>query len=317
MKDMRSFAWLELLLGLVFQAIMPSWLSAGADLREPMGLSDAPKALCRIWLRFHETGLCQGMDAVFVFDKNGMEVWSRIDEKKSFEKLQKLLEPLRATYRIALYPTYPVEDKKREDDWDPPSSLWENYELRASLGDSFARARNSLLFDEDQDRFFFPADDVLKQRLLVYTEQLVKRSRKVERYATGLPALADAATDPAILPDLRSKAAQIGKAHAKNLKKELGKLEKSLKYAFPRAGEEKDSSSGQQPVNERCSYTDAAKQIAREGQEIAYRVNGFLYPKKYTVDLDELRRPSLLKAIRGLEEMVSNFQKMSAKPVHN
>jgi hypothetical protein len=296
---------------------MPSRLSTGADFPKPMGILDAPKTLCRVWLRFHETGLCQGMDAVFVFGKNGMEVWSRIEDGKSYEKLQKMLEPLQDTYRIALYPTFPSEDKEREDDWDPPSSLWENDELRASLGDSFARARNSLLFNDAQDRFFPPADEVLKQRLLVYAEQLIKRSRKIERYATDLPGLAEVATNPAILPELRSKAAQISKAHAKNMQKELGKLEKSLKYAFPRSREEKDPSSGQPAGNAGSTYTDMAEQIAGEAEELAFRVNNFLYPKKYTVDLDELRRPGLLKATSRLERMVAEFQKTSAKPAHN
>jgi len=314
---MRPFALLLLLAGLTVPVIMPAWVPAAGDLSEPVGILDTPEVLRRVWLRFHETNLCQGMDAVFVFSRNGVEVWSRIEDKKSYEKLQRLLKPLHDIHQIALYATDPTEDKESDADWDPPSSLWENYELRSSLGDPFARARERLDFDAQRNLYFPPPDEILRQRLLIYAEEVLERNWKIKRYASDLPSLAHVATDPAIASELRLKAAQISKAHAKNLKKELDKLEKTLKYAFPRSREEKDSfSKPKQSVDAGRSFVDMAEQIAMDTQDVTYRVDSFIHPKKHTVDLIELRRPSLLEAIERLEEMVSDFQEAPAQSVH-
>jgi hypothetical protein len=314
---MRPFALVLFLVNLIIPAGLPASASAGADLSEPIGFPEAPKALCRVWLRFHETNLCQGMDAVFVFNRNGVEVWSRVEDKKSYEKLQRLLEPLHDIYQIALYATHPTEEKGSGYDWDPPSSLWENYELRSSLGDPFARARERIGFDMERDIIVPPADEMLKQRLLVYAEEIIERNWKIKRYASDLPLLAHVATDPSIDPEFRVKAAQVSKAHAKNLKKELEKLEKSLKYAFPRFREEESSSSRQeQSADGERSFTDFAQQIAMEVQDVTGRVDSFIHPRQYTVDISELRRPGLLEAIKKLGKMVSEFQKAPAKSVH-
>jgi len=311
---MRPFALVLLIVCFTATIIMPAWVHAGADLSEPMGILDAPLPLSRVWLRFHETNLCQGMDTVFVFSRNGMEAWCRIEDNKSYEKLQRILEPLHDIHQIVLYATHPTKDEESGDDWDPPSSLWENYELRSSLGDPFARAKERLSFDEQRDRILFPADEILRQRLLVYAEQVLERNRKVERYAADLPSLAHVAVDPGITSEVRQKAAKISKEHARNLKKELNKLSNNLKYALPRSRDEEDSSSERkQSENTGKAFADMAEQIAVDTQNITFRVESFIHPKQYTVDLDELRRPSLLDAIERLEEKISDFQKAPAK----
>lgn len=310
---MRLIALSLLLVGLAGAALVPALGSAGADISEPMGIPDAPKVLCRIWLRYHETDLCQGMDAVFVFSNNGMEVWSRIEDEESYEKLQRLLEPLHDTYRIEMYATHPTEDEESDLGWDPPSSLWENQELRSFLGDPFARARERLDFDSQRDMIYPPANEILRQRLLVYAEEVIEKNRKIKRYAADLPSLAGVATDPAIAPALRLKAAQISKTHAKNLEKELDRLEKNLKYAFPRSTEEDLASVQPESGNAGKSYAEMARMIAVDARNFTGRVDDFIHPKQYTVDVGELRRPGLLEAIKRLKKMVSDFQKAAAE----
>jgi hypothetical protein len=279
-----------------------------------MGIADAPKVLCRIWLRYHETDLCQGMDAVFVFNPRGMEVWSRIEDEDSYEKLQRLLEPLKGVYQISMYATHPTEDEESATGWDPPSSLWENQELRSYLGDPFARARERFDFDSQRDMIYPPASEILRQRLLVYAEEVLEKNWKIKRYASDLPSLAHAATDPALAPALRLKAAEISRTHAKNLEKELDRLEKSLKYAFPQFRQEEDASSAHmQSGSAGQSYTEMARQIAADVRSFACRVDDFIHPKQYTVDVGELRRPSLLEATKRLRKMASDFQKAAAK----
>lgn len=315
---MRPLALLLLFISLIVTAVIEAEVPADTDLSEPAGFRDAPEVLCRVWLRFHETDLCQGMDAVFVFNRNGMEAWIRIEDKKSYEKLQRLLEPLHDIHQIGLYPTYPAEDDKSENDWDPPSSLWENYELRSSLGDPFARMRERLDFDTQRDIDYPPADEVLRQRLLAYAEEVLEKNWKIIRYASDLPSLARVATDPAIASKLRLKAAKISKAHAKNLKKELDKLAKNLKYAFPRSQEEEGTASEREQSGDHTgkSFADMAEQIAIDAQSLAYRVESFIHPKQHTVDLNELRRPGLLDSIEQLENMVSDFQEAPTESVY-
>lgn len=177
--------------------------------------SDVPLPLREVWLRFHEADLCQGLDAVFVFPKTGMEVWARIDNEKSYRKFAELLVPLHASFRINLYATHPVPDKKPTD---PPSSLLENAELRGYLRDPYTRVGSPDDSMEVSPRDLtrqagspwgdgkpggapamaapLPAPD-LKQRMLAFSEQTLHSARQMKRYADDLPALAYVACDPA------------------------------------------------------------------------------------------------------------------------
>ena len=95
-------------------------------------LQQVAAPLRNAWLRFHENDLCLDVDAVFVFQPNGVEIWCRAKDEGSLQELNALLAPLRSSYRIDLYATYSDREKKpwaREDD-DPPPSLWNNAELR-------------------------------------------------------------------------------------------------------------------------------------------------------------------------------------------
>jgi len=74
--------------------------------------SEVPLQLREGWLRFHEAELCQGVDAVFVFHKKGMEVWCRVEDEKNYHKFTEMLEPLRASYQIDLYATRPTPEEK-------------------------------------------------------------------------------------------------------------------------------------------------------------------------------------------------------------
>jgi hypothetical protein len=311
---MRSFVSSLLCIGVIILVITPVRVPGETDLSVPMGIVETPEEIFRIWLRFHEIDLCQEIDAVFVFNKNGMEVWSRIDDEKSYRKFKEMLEPLRSKYRIELYATQPLEDEDSKDNWNPPSSLWENSELRSSLGDPLSEYRQSLGFEGMNDLTFYSANQMLKQRLLVYADQILERNLKIKRYAADLPALANLTVGSALSPEMRLKAGLICQQHARELEKELGKLEKSLKYAFPRSGGNDDSSFA--PIQSGSPETvlaNAAIQIALTTQSVAERVDNFIHPKQHTVDLDELRRPSILYDMERLQEMVSDFQEMPVK----
>jgi hypothetical protein len=313
---MRSFVVSLLLLSAMDFTGMPKWC-CGADMSACRGLLETPQKVREAWLSFHEADLCQKMDAVFVFNKNGMEVWCRIENEKDYQKLQELFQPLRDSYRIDLYATHPAEDSETVDDWNPPASLWENYELRSYFGDPFARAKERLSLEELNNKDFPPPDDILKLRLFVYAEQILKWNLQMKRYAMDLPALTRLALDPGVASELRLRAGTVSEAHAQKLEKILDRMKKSLNHAFPRYKEKKDSfSQGEKSVNKKKTPVGSAEQIGVMAQNISWRVNRFVYPKQFAIDLDELRQPGLLDTLSLLEGMASDYQKTLAKSVH-
>jgi len=311
---MRSILSSLLFISFISVALHPAWVCAEPDLAVPEGIFCAPTELIRVWMRFHETELCQSIDTVFVFGNDGMEVWSRVEDDKQYGRFEKTLEPLLDRYRIELYATYPTEDKDSDSNWDPPSSLWENSQLRSSLGDPFSRNRDPLGFETMNSRAFNPAYDMLRQRLLVYADQVMDRNLKIKRYSEDLPALSQIAASPLMPSDIRLAASLICQAHARKLEKELEKLEKSLKYAFPKS-EEKEEAPPKQPQHEsaEAAFAGAAGEIAETVLSITRRVDHFIHPTQHTVNLDELRRPGILYEIVGAREMIADFLLMPAK----
>jgi hypothetical protein len=290
--------------------------SAGiSDLYSDTPQKGTPQKLQEVWLRFHETGLCQEVDAAFVFDGSGMQVWSRIESEKSYLKFQQLFEPYRGSFRIELYTNRLREGKKPENENDPPPSLWQNYELRSNLGDRAAQALKNLDLEEQVQLGPFSADDLLKQRLLIYAEQTLIRNREMGHYALDLFALARMALDPDIPPDMKSKAIAICADHAKKLEKNIEKLAADLEQALPRSGKSRHESlqtaapdiAGEGPL-------EKAEKICLRTQNIARRVYQFIYPEHFTVELDDLRNPSLLESLRTLQQMVMDFRKALGRP---
>jgi hypothetical protein len=270
----------------------------------------APKPLLELFLRFHEANLCQGMDSTFVFNESGMKVRSLAEDERSLQKFQEMLGPLLSSFRIELDVSRPEVEKKSndEDENDPPPGLWENYELRYNMGDLVAQAKDRQDFEQLRARAFL--DEVLKQRLRLYGEQLLDQEKKMERYASDMRVLVPIALDPAIEPALQTKARGVSLAHALELGKLLTKLEANLSLAIP-----KSKSKGR--LRSKTGKSDGASksllhssdQIADDAHALAQRIYRFVHPEQFTVDLDELREPSLLESIRDLFRMDSEFQK--------
>jgi hypothetical protein len=276
---------------------------------------DTPSKLTEAWLRFHEAELCQGIDAVFVFKENGMEVRGLIEDDRISQKFETMLQPLRSFYRVELHLDRRQEEKKPDEnkEGNPPASLWENNELRSFLGDPAARARERIDFEEDSQLDLPPPGVMLKQRLRLYAEQVLEWNRRIERYATHASALTRVAHDPGFPSGLRASAGAVVMAHARNMGKLLSKLNGSLEHAFPRL-EKGDrivppEKTGPAPKD----IVDFADQVSKYAQTVAQRVSQFIYPEHYSVGLDELRRPGLLESLRTLRKMNSDFQKEFAK----
>jgi hypothetical protein len=196
--------FLLLLLGCLYGLANPmAAVIRAAQTPEGFPGPDTPNKLTEAWLLFHEAEICQGIDAVFVFKENGMEVRGLIEDDRISQKFERMLQPLRSIYKVELHLDRRQEEKKSDEkkEGDPPSSLWENNELRSFLGDPAARARERIDFEEDSQLDIPPPGVFLKQRLRLYAEQVLEWNQKIERYAKHASALTRAAQDPGLPSD--------------------------------------------------------------------------------------------------------------------
>jgi hypothetical protein len=278
--------------------------------------NSTPQSLQEAWLRFHESDLCQEVDVVFMFDDRGMEAWSRIENEKTGQKYQELFGSLGDAVPVELYMTRPAAKKKSSDSDDPPPSLSQNMELRANLNDPIARLRTRV--DESMAAALEPGlgtpDILLSQRLLVFAERTLDWNKKMEKYATELSSLARFALDPKVAPTLRSRSMRLCAEHTRNLEKQIGKLSANLVLAFPKPSKnDRADHPPKAPEIASLNLIDGAEKISAETREVARRVNNFIHPQGFSIELDELRHPSLLDSLKTLRTMVLDFQKVIAK----
>jgi hypothetical protein len=310
MKCNRFFSVLVLVL-----AIASSGKAISTDALPGMPDRNTPRELAEVWLRFHELNLCQGVAAEFGFSERGMEIRGLIEDDRSYEKLLEILQPIRGSYKIALNLDRREEEKSPDEskDKNPPASLWENYELRSFLGDPFARARERIGFDEDSHIYFPPPDDMLKQRLLIYADQILEWNDKIERYAKHLPAITRVAADPGMAAGLRVRAHAVDSVHAQEMERLLGKLNTNLEAAFPHSDKRDQKGQLEKEVITGKTIIERADHLCDFAQTVSMRVRRFIHPEEFTVGLDELRQPSLLESMKNLQKMNLEFKKALAK----
>jgi hypothetical protein len=277
-------------------------------------LRDVAAPLRDAWLRFHEADLCLGIDAVFVFQPKGMEIWCRIKDERSFQELNSLLAPLQNSFRIDLYATHADREKKpwaREDDYPPPS-LWNNAELRAYFRDP-ADSRWGLTGDWSAGYPPEPlTDPALRRRLKMYSDQILEWIDKMERLAVDLPSLAGAGYGADAAPDVRTRARAVCLDHAREVGKNVVKLLDALRHAFPRGAD--DSPAPEAPRRTRqnaASPYDEGLRISAQARELDRRVMRFLYPQNYAVTLTDLREPELLDLMKTMQLTVADFERIT------
>jgi hypothetical protein len=302
----------SLFIGMVFISAEYSRAESLGDL----SYRDAPRGILEVWLRFHESDLCQDNDISFEFEKSGMSIRGMVEDERSFQRFQDMVNPLRTFYSIQLSVTRPeVEEKTdREDDRDPPPSLWENYELRSNLGDPLALMLKDRPDFEEHGINRSP-DQTLKYRLWIYAAQTMDWNRRMERLAGDLLILSRVASDPAIDPELRNRTNAVRAAHAQNLGKLITKLSANLAQAFPRF-KSKDRVSAEKAASPK-DPVNCAIQISETAHKISEGVLQFVHPEQFTVGLDELRQPALLESLKNLSRLNSDFQKEIGKFVQS
>jgi hypothetical protein len=289
---------LKISLVLVFLlALAPAWSTMAArspDREPPVGTA---AELREFWLKFHESELCQGLDATFVFSQAGVEIWCIVEEDRSFDKLSEMLSPLRARYQVAVYPTRPQPDKRPLDERNPPPSLWTNEELRSSLSDPFA----GVGFSEPNSKLrsmSAKATEVLKQRMMMYAEQTLDWNRRLKQYASDLPGLTKMSLDQSLTPETRAHAAAVAVAHAQAVDRLAGRLNDNLIQAFPRTGKRPKAAGIENTENSKLSAVESAQRLSDLAILTSTRIFRFIHPQRHTVGLVDLKEPSLLEALR-------------------
>jgi hypothetical protein len=241
-----------------------------------------------------------------------MEVWCRIDDEKSYERLSDLIKPLRSEYQVAVYPTKPVQEKKSLDEMGPPPSLWNNSELRSYLQDPFGRSNTSEAEVPRPPSFRgSDADYMLKQRLMMFADQTLNWERRMYRCAADLPALAEAAFGAGMPRRIRPRAAAACLAHLQEIDRYAERLLENMAQALPKAGKKSpDAAQKAMPEPLPASPQDASVLVNRSAGNIARRIERFMYPTDYTVELTDLREPNLLDELKRLRNLVAAFQRI-------
>ena len=280
-------------------------------------LRDVAAPLREVWLRFHDSELCLGVDSVFVFQPKGMEIWCRVKEEKSYQALAAMVEPLQASYRVEIYATRPEREKKpwSPDDEDPLPSLWTNAELRAYFRDPFVSRTGSLddgstLGQVSDSR----VDPAIKRRMKLYGDQLLDWTSRMERLAGDVPALAGAGYGADATPDTQGRARAICLEHVREVGKFAQRLAENLVYALPRgAGDLRPPPQPERPPDATGDPGLNARDVSVQVREIARRIKRFLYPQAHTVGLTDLREPGLLDSLKTLQTAVSDFDRNARK----
>jgi hypothetical protein len=296
---------LIILIALVLMSIR---IACSAEQTENAPNEHTPPKLVEAWLRFHESELCQSVDASFLFYDQRMEIQYISKDEGMNQKMRELFQSSNGAYQVELLPTLKLKEKKSEDgDEGPPPSLFMNSELREHL-----RERPDVWQPSDPDSYKQVTEYgkwALGAQLFAYAEQVLEWNRKVKRYAMDLPLLIHAALDPSAASETRLLAVAVCKAHAQNLEKDLNRLETSLRQAFPLVDKKGRSSRVEKPRKAGKSLEESTEQISEAVQNIVQRIHQFIYPEQHTVTLDELRQPSLLENLGSLAKRVTDFQK--------
>ena len=156
-------------------------------------------------------------------------------------------------------------------------------------------------------------DELLKQQLLIFAEKVLSLNKSMKRYADDLPDLAQAAADAD--RNIRSQALSAAKAHAQNMEKTAKKLQDLLSHAFPDPGK-KEKKAGQEHESKLAGKTlsERALCFSKAVTALSDRIDHFIYPKNFAVDLKELRKPALLEELQSIQETNYEFIKSLGKP---
>ncbi len=272
-----------------------------------------PRELREFWLRFHESDLCQGIDAVFAFNSSGVEIWCLIEDEKSYRRFAEMAASLRSKWHVDLYVTRSSPESQSPQDSEPPPSLANNQELQRYLGEPVIRAiRNTGSTEGSLGDERLSGDRVLRQRIRMYAIQVLDWQKKLRRYAMDLSLLAPSAFGVDAPVDLKARAAAVCIAHVQAMSRLAEKLDDSLARALPQTTKKTPNAESLKlpPV---CSPIYCTYQLAIMGVSDARLVYRFVYPRRHAVDIADLRDPGILESLKLLRRQAADFERIARK----
>jgi hypothetical protein len=279
----------------------------------PVAPHGGPREIMDLWLRYHEEELCQKLDGVFVFHRDSVEFWCRVEDESSYAKFAGMAEPVRKTFAVEIYATVPVKSKEQDsENRSLPPSLWNNSQLRGYLQDPFGRSTpqdvTSRPGNENDPGYF------LKQRMIMFADQILTSGAEMKTFGADLPALAWVGSLPDAPPDVRARAAAVALKHAQELDRRAERLIENLSQAMPRTG--RRSSDPEASTAARIPIVQSASRLSTLTQNAGRRIYRFIYPQHHTVGLSDLREPGLLESLRVIRQMASDFQRLLKDSTH-
>ena len=283
-----------------------------------------PVNLKEAWLKFHEDGLCQLVDAEFQFPDEKMVVWAKVEKEKNYRKLSAMLKPWVESRQVELHAVRPGIQKGEADIRTPPPSFWTNSELIERFHDSYLwnagimnqdslyntmRPAGSILYAQPIPLPIWgplqetPTSTVLfGQRLLMFAQDTLQYDREMSRYAAELPPLARVAFDTAETPALGLRALAVYREHIRKLQKYEKKLKNNLSIALPGAVRTpRKAIPIEKTAMPQTTAFDLAVRLAGEIQDLSDGVYQFMYPENHTVSLADLRDPSLVQSLEMIQ----------------
>jgi hypothetical protein len=275
-------------------------------------LGEVASPLRDAWLNFHQSNLCVNVDAVFVFQRAGAEVWCLAKDEKAYQQFCALFEALQGRYPMEIYPTLADRQRKRngsaEDDLPP--SFWLNRELLSFLSGSELLSLQAVEDENAAYRNVLGGRD-LKRLLAIFYGELLESLTRMEFLAGDLPILASLALEKNLPAAFRDRSRAICLAHAKEAGKCAGKLGELLNHALPHVKEEKRA-----PGEENALASvplDAARELCAQFQNRAKGIRDFIYPEKHTVDVANFRTPGLPESLKAIQKSAAAFESIFKK----
>lgn len=269
---------------------------------------ETPANLSDIWLRFHEEHICQDAEAVFVFRGNRMDLYLDRHNSRELKKLRKLLESLEGKDLVTLYLVHSPSETAEYSEILPPTSFWMNSTLRSQFSDP--GTMDFFRFGTFHSATDIPPSVLFRKRMVLFAHDTLDYTRKMKSYAEHLPLLARAASDPDATPEIKRRIQEVYRDHARELEKYIGKLYGNIEKATPKPFEKpRITPDAGHIILKGLSSVDGADWIAAEARNQYFNVQEFIYPQNHTVDVAELRNPSLLRSLKTLQAVMEEYRK--------
>jgi hypothetical protein len=147
---------------------------------------------------------------------------------------------------------------------------------------------------------------------MMFAGQTLDWNRKLRRYAEDISDLAAAGFGQNAPTDLKPRAAEVCRAHAEALDRTADRILTNMSAAIPKPAKRGKPETASRP-RAPSEPVAVAGQLASAGQALSGRIQQFIFPRRHTVDLGDLKEPGMLESIRTIRVLAASFLASSAR----